>query len=55
MCGGCSQCLADQGWLPEDFEDRTDYDEFWDGYDDEYLTPNEKLSQEMMRKIRENQ
>jgi len=40
MCGGCSQCLADQGWLPEDFEDREDYDEFWDGYDDE-LKPEE--------------
>ena len=32
MCGGCTQCLSDQGWLPEDFEE-SDYEEI-DGLDD---------------------
>ena len=30
MCGGCKQCLRDQGWSPEDFEEdevRTHADE----------------------------
>jgi len=64
MCGGCSQCLSDQGFVPEDFEDDEyesyelfeDFDIFEEDWFNEYqLTPNEKLSQEMLRKIRENE
>jgi len=45
MCGGCSQCLADQGWQPEDFED-DEYESYelfedFDDFEEEWFNEGE--------------